>query len=198
MLNSQGVESLRQTVVHLLYGELRAPGCVPGRHRRERISEQAYNLRFAAKDAADLMDAYRTVVQRAGAHGAVHVLDLTNAKATRAGIRQAKEWLMQAKSNDLVVVFAAGHGMTDAQQNYYFGTYDIDPAAARDATGFPTRISKACSMASRAAESAAHRHVLLRRDRPGRSHGCRRRRETGGAGTVSMRAFKAARGCHVW
>jgi uncharacterized caspase-like protein len=27
----------------------------------------------------------------------------------------------------LVVVFAAGHGMTDEQSNYYFGTHDIDP-----------------------------------------------------------------------
>lgn len=25
------------------------------------------------------------------------------------------------------MVFAAGHGITDAESNYYFGTYDIDP-----------------------------------------------------------------------
>ncbi len=62
-----------------------------------------------------------------GSRGQVHLLDLTDEKATKTGIAQAREWLKQTHPNDLVILFAAGHGITDAQQDYYFGTYDIDP-----------------------------------------------------------------------
>ena len=54
------------------------------------------------------------------------MLPLTNAEATRTNIVNAKSWLMQSKPHDLVVIFAAGHGMTDPQANYYFGTHNIE------------------------------------------------------------------------
>jgi hypothetical protein len=84
------------------------------------------NLRYAAKDAGDLLAAYQAL-PGANSRGAVHVLSITNDKATRDEIRHARQWLMQAKTGDLAVVFAAGHGMTDTHSSYYFGTHDIDP-----------------------------------------------------------------------
>jgi WD40 repeat protein len=92
-----------------------------------------YALRFAAKDAADLAQAFRALDGRLGAHRSVHVLLLTDQDATRSGIRAAKQWLQQAHRQDLAVVFAAGHGIVDDSQNYFYGTWDIDadnPAAA--------------------------------------------------------------------
>jgi len=61
------------------------------------------------------------------------VLLITDDAATRAGIRAAKQWLQRAQRADLAVVFAAGHGIVDDHQNYFYGTWDIDaddPAAA--------------------------------------------------------------------
>lgn len=126
VLNQEGVESLRQT----LYVVSTAPadpvdvyivGVGVSHYRNAK-----YDLHYAAKDAIDLMRLYKNAMDAGGANGTVHLLDLTDERATRAQIGRAREWLAQSHPNDLVIVFAAGHGMTDVQQNYYFGTYDID------------------------------------------------------------------------
>jgi uncharacterized caspase-like protein len=122
----------------------------------------------------------------------VHVLDLTDERATRAGIRQAREWLRQARAYELVLVFAAGHGMTDEHQNYYFGTYDIDkenPALE----GLPYE-----DFESLLDGIAPLKKVLLldtcfsgeiEKNEPTVVAPA----DTAGVGTVSMRAFKPAR-----
>ncbi|HEY4214699.1 MAG TPA: caspase family protein [Steroidobacteraceae bacterium] len=126
VLNQQGAESLKRTVYTTSTAAptrdvyLVAIGV-------SKYKDSKYNLRFAAKDAADVMSLYSNGAAR-GSGGQVHVLDLTNEKATRAQVEHAREWLAQSRPNDLVIVFAAGHGITDSQNNYYFGTYDIDPA----------------------------------------------------------------------
>jgi hypothetical protein len=84
----------------------------------------AYNLRFAAKDAQDVIQAYQATHHQ---WSNIHVLPLIDDRATREEILKAKNLLMQSRVHDLVIVFAAGHGMTDEAGNYYFGTYDIEP-----------------------------------------------------------------------
>src|SRR6185503_3090530 len=160
--------------------------------------DRNFNLRFAAKDAADLAAAYQASEGKRQGWGKVQVLSLTDRRATRAEILKAKEWLARSKPNDLIVVFAAGHGVTDGQANYYFGTHNIDHGnpAARGLpydefeflldgvpalqklllldTCFSGEIEKDQPVALAAASSAGTR-----------------------AGTVRMRAFKAARGVSV-
>ncbi|HET6471215.1 MAG TPA: caspase family protein, partial [Pseudomonadales bacterium] len=126
VLNRQGAESLRQTAYTNATGAF-APGDVYlVTIGVSRYANAAYNLRYAAKDAGDFAAAY-TVDRGDAQRGTVHVLALTNERATRDEIRRAKDWLQQAKVGDLAIVFAAGHGMTDSAENYFFGTYDIDP-----------------------------------------------------------------------
>jgi WD40 repeat protein len=134
-LNSQGVESLRQTAYTNATGRFPPGDIYVVTIGVSKYANAAYNLRYAAKDAGDFAAAYSAAQstdpsQVAGdaQHGAIHVLSLTNEHATREQIRAAKEWLGAAKTGDLAIVFAAGHGMTDSADNYYFGTYDIDPA----------------------------------------------------------------------
>jgi hypothetical protein len=125
-LNQQGVESFKQTF-YTLNSSTPSPGDTyvvaigVSKYRDPR-----YNLKFAAKDASDLMNLYSGNGPGGATHGKVHLLDLTNEHANRAEIRRAREWLAQAHPNDLAIVFAAGHGVTDARDDYYFGTYDID------------------------------------------------------------------------
>jgi WD40 repeat protein len=127
-LNVQGTESLKQTVYTTSTANRGPADIYVVAIGVSHYKNSAYDLRYAAKDAADFLSAYKSVGERPAPRGAVHLLDLTNGKATREGIRAAKQFLQQTRTDDLAVVFAAGHGMTDARQNYYFGTWDINPA----------------------------------------------------------------------
>jgi uncharacterized caspase-like protein len=124
------------------------------------------------------------------------VLDLTNQKATRPEILKAKDWLKQSKISDLVVVFAAGHGMTDEQSNYYFGTHDIDPN--HPATnglpyeefenlldGIPALRKVLLLDTCFSGEIEKDQAVVVAQA------------ETSGSGSVKMRSFKAARGVTI-
>lgn len=136
VLNAQGAESLKQTVYTTSTADQGPADIYVVAIGVSQYKNSAYNLRYAAKDAGDFLNVYQTVGERPAPRGQVHVLEVTDSKATRDGIRQAKDFLRQARVNDLAVVFAAGHGMTDAKQNYYFGTWDIDPSHP-DASGLP-------------------------------------------------------------
>ena len=196
VLNQQGNESLKQTVYTASTASFAPPDVYLVAIGVSEYQNHAYNLRFAAKDAADLTSAYQAAFQRAGARGALHVLDLSNAKATRTGIREAKEWLKQAKANDLVVVFAAGHGMTDAKQNYYFGTYDIDPEHP-EASGLPYEDFEGLLDGIASLQKVLLIDTCFSGEIDKDEATVVAQAQTGGAGTVKMRAFKAARGVSV-
>jgi hypothetical protein len=196
VLNAQGAESLKQTVYTTSTAD---PGPSDVYVVAIGVSEyrnNAYNLRFAAKDALDLVSAYRDPAPRGMAHGQVHILDLTNEKATRTGIRQAKEWLRQARVNDLVVVFAAGHGMTDARQDYYFGTYDIDPAHP-ELAGLPYEDFEGLLDGIAALKKVLLIDTCFSGEIEKDQATILAQAQTDGAGQVSMRAFKTLRGVQV-
>jgi len=196
VLNQQGTESLKQTVYTASTATFAPPDVYVVAIGVSEYQNRAYNLRFAAKDAADLTSAYQTANQHGGARGAVHVLDLTNSKATRAAIRAAKEWLKQAKSNDLVVVFAAGHGMTDAKQNYYFGTYDIDPEHPEE-NGLPYEDFEGLLDGIAALQKVLLIDTCFSGEIDKDEATVVAQARTAGDGTVKMRAFKTARGVAV-
>jgi uncharacterized caspase-like protein len=155
-----------------------------------------YNLRYAAKDANDLASLYEALGQRSGASGQVHLLRLTDDKATRAQIHDAKAWLAQAKVNDLVVVFAAGHGMTDAQSNYYFGTYDIDPQQPA-VNGLPYAEFESLLDGIPALQKVLLLDTCFSGEIDKDDQVVVAQADTAGGGTVKMRAFKASRGVAV-
>jgi uncharacterized caspase-like protein len=196
VLNQQGVESLKQTVYTSSTAKLALPEVYVVGIGVSEYKDQTYNLRYAAKDANDLLAAYKAIEERQGVTSQVHVLSLTDAKATRAGIINAKQWLGQSKINDLVVVFAAGHGMTDEKSDYYFGTHDIDPKHPA-ANGLPYQEFENLLDGI----PALHKVLLLDtcfsgeidKDQPV----IVAQAEAGTSGAVKMRAFKAARGVSV-
>jgi hypothetical protein len=136
VVNDAGVESLRKSVYTVAAapatdGDVYVLSIGVSRYRNA-----AYNLRFAAKDAQDIAAVFTSAHDKADARGRVHTLSLTDERATRQEIGDAKKWLQRSRPQDLVVVFAAGHGMVDENSNYYFGTYDIDPQRPQTA-GLP-------------------------------------------------------------
>lgn len=109
-----------------------------------KYKDERYNLTYAAKDAADLV---RLFEQRAAQREQKMVIDgrnpphvqdkeksfyevqalkLLDGDATRENIIKARDFLREARPEDEVVVFFAGHGLLDEKLDYYFGTTDMN------------------------------------------------------------------------
>lgn len=89
-----------------------------------KYEEENYNLAFAAKDAQDIANRFARNKNRK--YEEVYTRSLTDSEATRSNILDAKLFLEKAGPNDVVLVFIAGHGVLDAELNYYFGNHDIN------------------------------------------------------------------------
>jgi WD40 repeat protein len=82
-----------------------------------------YNLGLAAKDARDFAAAMAQ--QEGRLYKRVIVRTLANQQATRAAVLRELDTLRTSvTSNDVAMVFIAGHGMNDASGNYYFLPHD--------------------------------------------------------------------------
>ncbi|MEP6957386.1 MAG: caspase family protein [Nitrospirota bacterium] len=196
VLNQPGVESLKQTVYTTSTAQAMSPDVYVVAIGVSDYKYKAYNLRYAAKDATDLLNAYQGIEQRHNSQSKVHVLSLTDKNAIRPEILKAKEWLKQSRINDLVVVFAAGHGMTDEQSNYYFGTHDIDPKHPAN-NGLPYEEFENLLDGIPALQKVLLLDTCFSGEIERDQAVVVAQAETGGSGTVKMRSFKAARGVTV-
>jgi WD40 repeat protein len=84
-----------------------------------RYKQEAMNLKFAAADARAFADLFRRR-GKGGLYADVHPTTLLDDKATRAGLRKELEAIAkQARPQDTLLVFLAGHGSTLGQR-YFF------------------------------------------------------------------------------
>lgn len=92
-------------------------------------------LHFSERDAQDMFDVL--ISPEGGNFHRENVHLLIGAKATLANVRhELEEWLpSQAKDNDRVLIYFAGHGFV-FQGHGYLAPYDIDPRRIRQ-TGYP-------------------------------------------------------------
>ncbi|HAN79676.1 MAG TPA: hypothetical protein DCQ31_18895 [Bacteroidales bacterium] len=85
-----------------------------------------FNLGYAHKDALDLEQTFLNMKGK----GFTEVFTKTyiNEQVTPSTIKAAKEFLKNAKPDDVFVLFIAGHGMhdTDAEATYYFLTHNTE------------------------------------------------------------------------
>jgi WD40 repeat protein len=84
-------------------------------------------LKFAVKDAGEVAAAFHDdCAGRANVFGDAPVVELLDREATRAGVLKAlQDVRKQAKTGDLVVVYFAGHGITQ-DKDFYLLTVDAD------------------------------------------------------------------------
>ncbi len=82
-------------------------------------------LRYAHKDAIDLASAYKKMK---GAYAGIYTYTFIDEECTVANIKKAKSLLKDAKADDTIVLFIAGHGVhdTDRDAAYYFITHETD------------------------------------------------------------------------
>ncbi len=122
-VNSKGIESLKQTL---------EVNCDVKAKRdlyivsvgTSKYQNKKYNLNYAAKDAHDLAELLKG--SKNGIYVNVHEKVLTNEEVRKNNFKALKDFLNGASVDDQVVVFIAGHGVLDAQYDYYYGTHDID------------------------------------------------------------------------
>ncbi len=122
VLNQAGAESYKETV------EIK---CVTGKSKPNlylitigvsEFEQSDFNLTYAAKDANDIA----TLFQKSYVYKKIFSKTLVNKEVTKANVMALKTFLAQADINDEVMIFIAGHGVLDANLDYYFATYDLD------------------------------------------------------------------------
>lgn len=110
------------------------------------------NLKYAAKDARDVAEAFGATVDSHAARKLV----LTDGEVTHACLEKVRDFLADATVDDEIILFCAGHGVRDDKLNYYYCSYDFDankPAASG--------ISMGKLLGVLTASKARHKLVLL-------------------------------------
>jgi hypothetical protein len=128
VLNQVGAESFKETFTVNCKAGKEKPNLYIVTIGVSTFKQIQYNLKFAAKDAEDMAKVYANNKN----YGKVVTKTLTNQEVTKENIEQLREFLKAADINDEVMVFFAGHGVLDAQLDYYLASYDMDfsnPAA---------------------------------------------------------------------
>ena len=123
VLNQQGAESLKETFEIEYTGTPTSPELYVVAVGVSEYADTNRNLKYAAKDASDLVSFFQQHHQN---FGSIHVTTIPNTNATKENILAVKELLQHTKVDDQVILFFAGHGLLDDQFDYYFATTDID------------------------------------------------------------------------
>lgn len=88
-------------------------------------AKSSQNLNYAHKDALMLEKVFKA--QEGKLFAKVNTKVLVNENATARNVKvQLYKFLKLASSEDLIIMFVAGHGVQDNQQNLYFMTHDGD------------------------------------------------------------------------
>lgn len=124
VLNSAGAESLYANAEITCTAERAKPRLFAVAMGVSEYANSEWNLKYAAKDAKDLIECIRS--RSAANYGAVKELLLTDSAVTKESMVKIREFLSEATIDDTVVLFVAGHGLLDDKYDYYFGTSDID------------------------------------------------------------------------
>lgn len=87
--------------------------------------KSSQNLNFAHRDVEELAKLMQA--QEGGLFDRVETRIITNDAATERNVRiQMNEFLDQSAPEDVIVMFLAGHGVTDEEQSLYFMTHEAD------------------------------------------------------------------------
>ena len=89
-----------------------------------KYKESKYDLSYPVKDAKDLQSIMSG--NSTGNYDNVKTKTLFDNEVTVNNVKSLSSFLDDASANDVVILFVAGHGVLDANFDYYFATYDMD------------------------------------------------------------------------
>ncbi len=122
-VNSQGIASFKQRFTVVLDGDLPAPDLHLVCIGVSKYKDAGMNLQYADKDAADVGRLFK---DRSGAFRNLFHYEYLNEAVTKEKIAALRSKLAQSKPEDMVIVFAAGHGLLDHKLDFYFASHDVD------------------------------------------------------------------------
>ena len=122
--NSSGVESYR-AIRSYVYEDNTKPDLYYLGFGVSDYKDNSLDLQYAHQDVMDTAELFRSMSD-SFAH--TYVKTYINEEVTTEAIVHARQFLDNAGSNDVMVLFIAGHGVYDQSihANYYYLTYDAD------------------------------------------------------------------------
>ncbi|CAG5080115.1 WD40 repeat domain-containing protein [Parvicella tangerina] len=117
-----GLESLKETIEVVCTDEAK-PNLYLVTIGTSEYKDERFNLNYAAKDARDLAAIFEGSNTT---YDNVYTKTITNDEAVIDNITSLKSFFDQAGIDDVVMVFVAGHGLLDANYDYYYGTHDVN------------------------------------------------------------------------
>jgi WD40 repeat protein len=91
-----------------------------------RYANEKFNLKFADKDAGDFVNVM--LAQKDLLYRDVVIKKLVNKQATMITILKGLSWIRkETTSNDVAMIFFAGHGINDQNNDYFFCPHKFDP-----------------------------------------------------------------------
>lgn len=123
VLNEKGAESLKESFVINYEGNISKPDLYIVTVGASEYSDSKYNLKYAAKDASDLMS---TMLTKKDKYNKINTFALSDKEVKKENILKIKDFLMKSGVDDEVIIFIAGHGLLNKNYDYYFATSDID------------------------------------------------------------------------
>jgi len=123
VLNRAGTESLRETVSIHFTGQTASPVLHLITVGVSDYRQKNFNLRYAAKDAQDIHNYFKT---KTTLKYELRPTQLLNRQVSREAVLKLRKQLEQSRPQDRVILFFAGHGLLDQEKNYYFAPHEID------------------------------------------------------------------------
>ena len=124
VLNEKGVESIAHTVtIDYQSDDHKLPKLYLYSIGASEYKDEKYNLSYASKDAKDVGNLFAS---SKGIFSDVIIKTIVNEEVSSDLIKGWKKDLKNTGVDDIVCVFYAGHGILDADLNYYLASYNID------------------------------------------------------------------------
>lgn len=85
--------------------------------------DERFNLTYPTKDASDIV---QELLGTRDIYKDIHVKKLLDEEVTVANFNSLADFLAPAGTDDVVIIFIAGHGVLDNEFNYYYGTWNMN------------------------------------------------------------------------
>jgi len=87
-----------------------------------KYEEDDFNLNYAAKDALDVANK----LKQSASYKNINTLSFTDKQVDKKMLTNIKHFIHTATPSDIVILFAAGHGVLSEKLDFYYATADID------------------------------------------------------------------------
>jgi len=123
VFNKKGLESLRESFqINYAPPQSKKPHLHIFTIGVSKFKEEESNLKFATKDATDLVNKFKA----SNYFGKVHTYKLFDEEATKENVSKIAKQLEKANTNDQIIVYVSSHGLLDENLDYYLAMYDVD------------------------------------------------------------------------